>query len=415
MRILKLLLLSSLLFTWVTPSQAVQPSELYQAEVLVADQSKEARRTAMGDALSIVLVKVNGSSSVLEEEAIQSVIASAPRYVSQYRYRSEEIPEEERSSAENGEIAESRLFLRVSFDSTSIDDVLRRYGYSVWSAARPTTLVWLGVEEGNRRVLVGANDQGLVREVLEETSQRRGLPLQLPLLDLTDQSRVRAVDVWGGFVDNIVEASQRYESQAVLVGKLYPIADSWQASWILSYREERYEWIHRSEDVKEVIASGVTGTSDHLSQYFSQTSYLGAEQLLLHVEGVETIESYRRVSDYLQALHGVSSVTLKGVDAQNNHFMLQIEGGRETVLDAIYRGDVLARVEPPPVVIQLPDAVPVTTDKVAADELPQSDTDESVESGLNVEKMEEPTSAEEELVEPVGTVSVQELYFRLLP
>ncbi len=339
------------LFIWGLPAQAAQLEGLYEAEVELADQGRATRATAMAEAMAAVLLKVSGSAAVLSEPVIKSAMEDAARYVQQYRYRNEAMPAEKRHKGKGG-AAENRLLLWVGFDSVSIDNLLRRFGFNVWGTARPSTLVWLAVDEGSRRVLVGANDQGLVREVLESEAQRRAIPLRLPLLDLTDQSKVRPVDVWGGFVDNIESASLRYETQAVLIGKLYPLGKEWEGRWTLRYQGDQYEWQQRAKDVRTVIASGVGGISDYLSQRFAASSDPGMDQLALRIEGVTTMDDFRRINDYLLSLHGVSAVTLRKTDATSSSFLVEIEGGRETVLQAITMGDMLAEVEPPPEVLQ---------------------------------------------------------------
>ncbi|MCW8918645.1 MAG: DUF2066 domain-containing protein [Gammaproteobacteria bacterium] len=348
MRYLKVLSLCGLLWSWGLPLQAAQVAGLYEAEVSVPDQGPTARAAGMAEAMAAVLLKVSGSSAVVGAEVIEGAMANAARYVQQYRYRSEEIPPAERKAADGEVVPQSRLWLWVGFDSASIDNLLRRHGYTVWSAARPATLMWLAVEEGAQRVLVGANDQGLVREVLDAEARRRALPLRLPLLDLTDQAKVRTADVWGGFTDNIEVASQRYEPQALLIGKFYPVGVGWEARWRLRYRGEWHEWRQQAADVKLAIASGVGGATDYLSQRFAESSSLGGDELLLRIEGVTGMSDFRRAHDYLLSLHGVAAVILRRVDATASSFRLQIEGGREAVLQAISMGDLLLRIEPTP-------------------------------------------------------------------
>jgi hypothetical protein len=337
--------------------------------------------------------------------------------VQQYRYRSEEIPPRERKPDADGKPgAESRVWLWVGFDSASVDNLLRRFGFNVWSAARPTTLVWLGVEEGKRRVLVGANDQGLVREVLDAEAQRRAIPLRLPLLDLADQSKVRPVDIWGGFVDHIEEASQRYEPQAVLIGKLYPVSDGWEARWTLRYQGQQYEWQQRAAEVTAVIASGVGGTSDYLSQRFADSRGLGVHELALRIEGVAGMGDFRRASDYLLSLHGVSAVMLRRIDATASSFLLKIEGGREAVLQAINLGDVLVKVATPvpesllsPEFTALPQVTPAAQPAVVPPPAVVPDPSE--------QPMEQtgPVDDAGQLPQPAPVVPLDELVYRLLP
>ncbi len=402
MRYLKSITLSALLFVWGLPLQAAQLEGLYEAEVAVADQGRAARAEAMSRAMADVLLKVGGSAALLEEEALKSAMASASRYVQQYRYHSEETPPEERGRGENA--AEERLLLNVSFDSTSIDSLLRRFGFTVWSAARPSTLVWLAVEEGANRVLVGANDQGLVREVLESEAQRRAIPLRLPLLDLTDQSKVRAVDVWAGFTDNIKAASTRYETQAILIGKLYPAGKGWEARWTLLYQGERHEWTYASSSVSRVIVNGVGGSADYLSHYYASSSYQGVEQLALHIDAVNGMAGFRRVNDYLRSLHGVTTVKLRRADATSASFLLEIEGGREAVLQAIHMGDLLVQVEAPIEESVMP---PLSNAAVMP---PQGGEAQPAQTVAEVQPMAPPSSPPETAPAPI-----EKLYFRLLP
>ncbi len=331
--------LYGLLFFWGLPSQASQPMGLYEAEVEVADQGRQARADAMTEAMAAVLIKVNGSSTIVQEDVIDSAMKQASRYVRQYRYRSES----DKSGKQN------RLLLWVAFDNSSIDKLLARYGFTAWGAVRPATLVWLGVQQGKRRVLVGANDHGLVREVLDDAAQRRAIPVRLPLLDLTDQSQMSAADIWGGFFENIVEASRRYETQAVLIGKLYPLGREWEARWTLKYKGESYEWRHRAADVSAVVASGVEGTGERLSRQLLKIGSGDGESgpFLLRVEGLDGLNDFRRVSDYLVSLRGVRSVSLHSTKATSSRFLVEVEGRRAALLQSIELGDVLVKVNMP--------------------------------------------------------------------
>lgn len=416
MRYLKYLALGALMIVWGLPLQAAQLNGLYEAEVAVPDQGRTTRARAMDDAMAAVLLKVGGSAAVLEEEAIKKALSNASRFVQQYRYRSES---DERGSSSSG------LMLWVGFDKSSIDNLLRTAGMNVWGENRPATLVWLAVEEGSSRQLVGANDQGLVRNLVESEAQRRAIPLVLPLLDLTDQSKVRPIDVWSGFFDNLKAASKRYESQAILVGKLYQAGRLWEARWTLLYQGERREWQKSGTRVSEVIAAGVGGTADYLSSYFSSTSYTGQEELALHINNVGGLAGFRRVSDYLRSLHGVSTVTARRIDATSASFRMQIVGGRDALLQAIGMGDVLVKADPPyqPLAPATSGPAPASYGTMAmrgesgsAAPMAQAATVGTVaNTGNHDMESGEQTESAGQLEQPQQTPPVEELFFRLLP
>jgi len=331
------------------PLQAAETRGLYEAEVAVPEQSTTARTEGMRQALSAVLLKVSGASRVTGDVSLKEALESPARYVTQYRYRSEAIPEAKQTKSADGKVIESRLLLQVNFDQKSVDGLLRSHGYSVWGEARPATLIWLGVEDKGSRVLVGANDGGLLREVIDEESERRALPVKLPLLDLTDQSSVRTVDVWGDFLDTIKAASQRYGAQAILVGRLYPLSTRrWEARWTLDYRDQVSRWQSQSDEVAPLISEAVDRVADHLALSFAQSFVAGSGELLMRVEDVRNLKDYRRVLDYLRGVHGVKQAVAETLSADTVRFRLSTEGGSEAVLQVIALGNTLERVAQPP-------------------------------------------------------------------
>ena len=348
---MRYLTIFSLFFCLLSPPlQAAEYKGLYEAEVEVPDQGAEARNEGMLRAMAAVLLKVSGVSRVSEDLSLAEGMQQPSRYVQQYRYRSEAIPPEKQFPGEGGVAQENRLLLSVRFDQRSVDALLRQAGFNVWGQARPSTLIWLGVEDGGKRVLVGDNDSGLVREIIDSESARRALPVKLPLLDLSEQGLVRPADVWGEFLETIREASQRYAPQAILVGRLYPVSASrWEARWALDYRGEVTRWQSQSEEVAPLVAEAIDRVSDHLAMLFAQGFVSGSGEMLIRVEGVRNLKDYRRVIDYLAGVHGVKRVVVETMTPTATRLRIAAEGGMDTVLQLIALGDTLVEVEQPPV------------------------------------------------------------------
>ncbi len=330
------------------PLQAAEYKGLYEAEVEVPNQEAEARAEGMCQAMAAVLLKVSGTSRARDDASLAEALQQPARYVQQYRYRSEAIPPEQQAPSEGGTPKESRLLLKVRFDQRSIDELLRRSGFNIWGDARPSTLIWLGVEDGGTRVLVGANDRGLVREILDREAARRALPVKLPLLDLTDRGKVRPVDVWGEFLETIKEASQRYAPQAILVGRLYPVSASrWEVRWSLDYRGEVIRWQSHSEEVAPLLAEAIDRVTDQLASRFVQSFVDGSGEMVMRVEGVRNLKDYRRVLDYLAGVHGVKRVVVETMSPSAVRLRIAAEGGLDAILQVIALGDTLVKVEQP--------------------------------------------------------------------
>lgn len=316
----------------ILPHHAVAAlSALYEAEVEVQDQSTATRTGGMSKAMAAVLLKVSGSGDFAEAAALVDAMQQPARFVQQYSYRSEK----------------NRLFLHVRFDPHGIDDLLRQSGLNVWGDARPSTLIWLGVEDGGKRVLVGAKDRGLVRGIVEREAARRALPVMMPRLDSTDLDKVRTADVWGEFLETIKGASQRYSPHAVLVGRIYPVSGRWESRWSLDYRGEVMRWQFRSGEVAPLIAEAIDRVTDYMVSHFAQSFVSGSDEVVMRVENVRSLGDYRRVINYLKGTHGVKQVVAETVSPMVVRIRLVAEGGVDSVLRTIAIGKTLTKVSQP--------------------------------------------------------------------
>lgn len=315
------------------PAWAAQVAGLYESSVEVAGRGEEERRVALREALQVVLIKVTGFGAVAEEPPGQAMLEDAEKFVQQFRYHVTE-PQEE------GEKPVQRL--AVQFDRNAIEAVVRKQGLPLWGQARPTTLAWIAVEEGHRHRLLGATDVDPLRFAAERTAERRGLPLRLPLMDLQDQASVRVADVWGGFHEAILEASRRYDSQAVLMGRIYQDRGVWHSSWTLFQGEEVLRWDSEGFDAELVLSAGIEGATDHLSVRFAQIFEDGGKQHMdLQVAGVADLAGYARAMKYLRSVAGVSAVDVLRVSPESLECRLSIDVDAANVAKIIALGSML--------------------------------------------------------------------------
>ena len=340
--------------------RAEQVQGLYEAEVPVDDQTAAARLTALDDALSRVLVKVSGNGAVASVAALGEALQHPERYVQQYRYRVRPEPQAAppgtppaavpSPTAPQTEPAAQSFNLWVRFDAEAVNQLLRGAGERVWGAVRPLTLVWLAIDQGQGRHLVASNDEDGVAAMLGELGQVRALPMQLPLLDLEDRSRIKPVDVWGEFLDTVNEASARYKPQAILIGRLFLDSQGWQGRWTLVRDADVRRWDSRGTALEEVLKGGVDGAGDALATMFAQSYTSGGGHLRVEVQNVADLDAYGRVRDYLSRLNGISALQLLEVRSDAVVFDISVDGSVSSVVQTIGLGSVLAAAQE-----QLPD------------------------------------------------------------
>lgn len=321
---------------------AVEVQGLYEAEVPVRDKEQATRKVALGRALLSVIVKVSGQRSPDFDPQIGAAVKNPSRFVQQFRYDST------LKQDETGQPLQ-RLSLWARFDQAEVDTLLRSAGLPVWGRTRPAVLVWLGVEANAGRELVGSEDVSGLADTLYQSADRRGLPLLLPLLDLEDRARLSTSDIWAGFGDNILGASQRYQSETILVGRVYQVLPTvWEARWRLFLKQTPYDFSSQGDTVELALEEGLGEVADLIAERFARQGVAGDQTLVaLVISDINTLPDYARALRYLESLDGVSNVSPTEVIPGSVSFQLESRGGAETLTQIIALGRTLGVVESP--------------------------------------------------------------------
>lgn len=323
-----------LLAGFCTTAQGVDP---YQGEVVVEDQSSRARNAALSDALAQVLVKTSGNPDAPRADGVSTHLSRASQFVQQFQYRTEERLQPD------GESAERVLLLRARFDPAAVENILREASLARWGQERPTVLIWLVMQRGGERELVGAEEPAIV-DALHRAARQRGLPILLPLLDLADQQAVSTRELWGGFTESLAEASARYGTETFMLGRLAREGDGWRARWTLYDQGRERQFESRADDLDAVLAAGVASGADVLgSRYAVPLTEQTGSRIRVAVDGVTGLAEYDRVLDYLGGLTLVRETSLVGVRDETLSLELVVSAGLDRLDQTIDLGRVLTR------------------------------------------------------------------------
>ena len=304
------------------PLAAIEVPTLYTAEVPLDQEADNPRGAAYKAALVEVLLRVSGSDLALDEEMVDLLFPTPGVFVTQYR------PGEEES-------------LWVTFDGEAIEKVLRDSGQSVWGSDRPLTLVWLAVDWGQgEREIVAADDPDrieqearsidrnrMIRERLLEIAERRGLPLLFPLLDTTDLQSVTFADIWGGFDEAILDASERYDVDSVLIGRVR--AESAQpARWSWYFGDTGAPLSGSPEAVLGQVA-------DVLADEFAIGGDLPLETVALNIAGIVSVEAYGEVERILDDSALIENYAVTAVTGDRVSYRVDVRGGAQRLSRAL--------------------------------------------------------------------------------
>jgi len=326
-------LVSLLVFSGLSSvSRADEISSLYETEVTVSTQDTEERKAALTAGMRQVLLRVSGRSIVLTITAVEVALMQPTRYVQRYRYHN-------RVGA-NG--AQEKV-LWVLFDEKAINQLLRENRMPVWGRTRPSVLVWMVVDDRQSRILLGNNVSHQAKDFIVEQARLRGVPLRWPMLDLSDRNNITTSDVWGSFEDTIIKASRRYQTEAILVGRVYKsYGGSWNVRWTLYDRGHREDWTARAETLVETLIPGVDKTASILAQRFALVETEAKNnEVLVQVYGVKTLAAYNKTLKYLSQLSVVTDVQPQAIFPDNVIFRLNSRNGRLAVSQAVALGHTL--------------------------------------------------------------------------
>ncbi len=332
--------LSLLFITLLLPfasAQAVTVDDLHTAEVEVADKSEKERTRAFRTGLERVLVKMAGSAAVLDRDGIDRLLEKPDGFVQRYSYE----PIEE----SDGDDEDSPKFrLVVSYTGARIKQRLEDLEVVVWGEERPEVLVWLAIDDGRERQILGADDDSGAYEALMEAAGQRALPVLLPLMDTRDREKVDYVDISGGFLDTLESASERYRGDILLVGHLRRGGGEWRGDWTLIGAGERRAWGGTGDGVGSAVATGVDGATDRLAAMLAGE---GGERtrLSVRIEDVASLDDYARVKEYIEGLVRIRSFALREILPDELVFDLEVRGDVGEFERAVALGDVLEKVE----------------------------------------------------------------------
>ncbi|BAZ93444.1 hypothetical protein TspCOW1_16170 [Thiohalobacter sp. COW1] len=319
------------LIAFLLAGAAGAAERMYAVQVPVADRSSPARAEALRQAMQQLLVRVTGERDAARLVGIEPLLAQPEQYVQQFRY------------LDAAPAADAALELNVHFDGTAVERVLRANGLPVWGRERPPLLLWLAVG-GDQRRLIGADSDHPLYAAAMGVARERGLTLLFPLLDLEDQARVGYADVWGGFEETVLAASQRYRSQLVLQGRLQAGAGGWRGRWTLHMGRDRLDWDSVGDTAAAALAQGLHLAADRLALRLAVRALGTAEQVeRIRIRGVATLEDYARTLDYLAQLTPVRDVEVLAVDGDAIDLLLALDGDRQTLERLLDIGRVLTR------------------------------------------------------------------------
>ena len=328
---------------WITlapaDASAVELDDLYEVDVPVESRESGRRISAFKQALITTLIRITGDRNIVSNAEVAGLLESPSRYIQQYRYldAGDEL---------------SELILSVRLDGRALERRLAAAGLPVWGRERPVVLIWFAIQGMGQRYLIGEDKAPVLRDVMHATAKERGIALIFPLLDLQDQNRVNIADVIGEFDNRVRQASGRYPSDVIVVGRATVLNDGyWRGNWNAYYGDQSGNWTSEGSRVEHMLSEGIHELTDILSGHLAIHGTAGEDTVvMLEVDQVDTLEDYVRLRTYLTSLGQVQWHRPYRIESSRVSLWLKLRGNIRDLERLINLGDSLEKLERQPFV-----------------------------------------------------------------
>lgn len=275
---------------------------LYEATVPVASRSDTDLNAAISRGLAQVLVKVTGSSESLDNPALEGALRDARRYMQQYAYL-------ERRGDDTG------LWLRMDYEIQQVNALVTRAGAPLWTANRPSVLVWLVIEDQEGRRFLKRELEPELTASLATGFDERGVPLRLPLFDLSDAAALGTSEAWRLSQPALLDASMRYGASQVLAGRVASLSTgAWLGDWSFFADGQRLDRSVTANTADEFLYAGIAMVVEDMASRFAVAASGDATAgIAMLVDGVNSYRDYASVVSWLEGLELVDSANVEEV------------------------------------------------------------------------------------------------------
>jgi len=237
----------------------------------------------------------------------------------------------------------------------------------LWGSLRPQILLWLVDEQGLVRRIMSNSSASNLPFMVNEFSAQRGLPIMMPLMDLTDANQIKLSDVWGRFQQPVKDASSRYFAEAIVIMRISNsslvtsdhndeeniasidcgllcaqpqqeeqsyVLDWSLLDWSLIKGQQRFSQLYQGNTPQVLLQKGLADITELIYQRYA-LSTTSQNDYVIEVANVDSLATYVEVFDFLNKLSSVKSVTLLSAKADARRFNLQLLGSTEALLASL--------------------------------------------------------------------------------
>ncbi len=318
-------------------ARAATVTGLYSAVVPVADRSPAESERGVVRALTVVLKKVTGRSSIVEAPAGRALLGNAQRYVTVIGH-------------ETGGNDVDGWHLRVDFDARAVAGALRDRGAVLWGQQRPQTYAWILLDDAEGRRFVPEDRYPGLQEAVNAEAAERAIPLARGNIDpalAAGLASLPAEELLTALVGDAASPSVAPAATPVVTAPVQPpnlggvvsSADglAWQGRWRIVIDGAVTNFETTGDSPHAAATAGIELAADALGAHFANPAVFGGgvASFVLTVQGVQSANDYGRAFSLLRGLDTVTALGVQRVTGNEVLFQVSARGGLPAVAESL--------------------------------------------------------------------------------
>jgi hypothetical protein len=181
--------------------------------------------------------------------------------------------------------------------------------------------------------------------LLKNNAERRGLPMMLPLMDMTDLNQVTMEDMTTLSMSSLQKASQRYTSDALLVTHIIQDNSGFSLQWKLVVGNDGWGGTVRGQNLPSVIATFMDSIANALAGRFAVvTTNTIQKNISIKVTGITQQEDFVQLVRYLNHLPSVADVSIAQISGNEVLLNVSLRSTLQAFLQSVSIGPKLTLV-----------------------------------------------------------------------
>ncbi|MCK6265423.1 DUF2066 domain-containing protein [Vibrio sp. ZSDE26] len=288
---------------------ALTTVDLYRSEITIDQEKQNGDTAARVQGMKEVIVRASGDREAIDNEVVKKALNQYSQYLSQISYGPDQSS------------------IRMAFSAPHIRSLLSQAQLPFWPQTRSNLLVWLVEDSNFERNISWEHSSTQTLNRIKQQAEVRGLPLTVPVGDFDDVTGIAISDVWGGFVEPISDASQRYPSDAVLVVR----AQGNNIRWTL-YDQKPASMTSRSQVPLTGRESGSSAAADMInavSDYYANKDAVvvaseSSESVTAEFALIDSAPDFFQLEDKLKSLSSVASLDILSIQGSTVTFKVHL-------------------------------------------------------------------------------------------